>query len=93
MDFTRRALIGSVPVALVTAHPLFRRLAWAQAAATGRLIVQRAAPLAAEMPLSGLTSWITPNDLFHILTNIVSTLPTADPATWRLIIDGQVERH
>ena len=92
IDFTRRALIGSVPVALVTAHPLFRRLAWAQAAATGRLIVQRAAPLAAEMPLSGLTSWITPNDLFHILTNIGSTLPTVDPATWRLSIDGQVER-
>ncbi len=92
MDITRRVLVGGLPLVVVSAHPALRRLAWAQAPVTGRLIVQRAAPLAAEMPLSALNSWITPNDLFHILTSLSDTLPTIDPATWRMTIDGHVER-
>jgi len=91
-DLTRRALVAGMPLALLAAHPVFRALAWAQPPNTGRLIVQRAAPLAAEMPLSGFGTWITPNDLFHILTTIADPLPTLDPAAWRLTVDGHVEQ-
>jgi DMSO/TMAO reductase YedYZ molybdopterin-dependent catalytic subunit len=91
-DLTRRAIVAGMPLALLSAHPAFRSLAWAQAPSTGRLIVQRAVPLAAEMPLSGFGTWITPNDLFHILTSIADPLPTLNPAAWRLTVDGQVEQ-
>ena len=89
---TRRAFVGGVPLALLAADPLLRRLAWAQAPAAGPLIVHRAAPLAAEMPLKSLTGWITPNELFHVLTVMANPLPAIDPAGWRLGIEGQVER-
>jgi DMSO/TMAO reductase YedYZ molybdopterin-dependent catalytic subunit len=91
-DLTRRAIVAGMPLALLSAHPLFRALAWAQAPNTGRLTVQRAAPLAAEMPLSGFGTWITPNDLFHILTTMADPLPTIDPAAWRLTVDGLVDQ-
>src|SRR6266545_2741252 len=91
-NLTRRAIVAGMPLALLSAHPLFRRLAWAQAPNTGRLIVQRAAPLAGEMPLSGFGTWITPNDLFHILTTMADPLPTIDPAAWRLTVDGLVDQ-
>src|SRR5437773_8016805 len=91
-DPTRRAIVAGVPLALLTVHPAFRTRVWAQAPSTGRLIVQRAVPLAAEMPLSGFGTWITPNDLFHILTVMANPLPAIEPAAWRLAVDGQVEQ-
>ena len=91
-DLIRRAIVAGMPLALLSGHPVFRALAWAQAANTGRLLVQRAVPLAAEMPLSGFDTWITPNDLFHILTTMADPLPTIDPAAWRLSVDGLVEQ-
>ena len=95
---TRRGFVGAVPLALLAGHPLWRGIASAQTPALGqplpgtRLIVGRVTPLAAEMPLANLTSWITPNDSFHILTSMAMTLPTIDPAHWRLTVEGQVER-
>ncbi|MBI1893331.1 MAG: sulfite oxidase [Candidatus Rokubacteria bacterium] len=89
---TRRAFVGGLPPALVAAHVLVRNLAWAQAPAGSQLILHRAAPLVAEMPLKGLTSWITPNDLFFILTIMANPLPTIDPGAWRLSVEGQVDR-
>ena len=97
-EFTRRSFVGAVPVALLAAHPLWRGVTSAQTLAVGqplpgtRLIVGRVSPLAAEMPLANLTSWITPNDSFHILTSMATTLPAVDPANWRLTVEGQVER-
>src|SRR3989449_629086 len=91
-DRTRRAILAGMPLALLAAHPAFRARVWAQAPSTGRLIVQRAVPLAAEMPLSGFGTWITPNDLFHILTTMANPLPAIEPAGWRLAVDGQVEQ-
>src|SRR3989454_849917 len=91
-DRTRRVILAGMPLALLAAHPAFRARVWAQAPSTGRLIVQRAVPLAAEMPLSGFGTWITPNDLFHILTTMANPLPAIEPAGWRLAVDGQVEQ-
>ena len=56
------------------------------------MIVHRAAPLVAEMPLASLTSWITPNELFHVLTIMANPLPSIDPSSWRLSVEGQVEQ-
>src|SRR5256712_4566005 len=91
-DRTRRVILARVPLALPAAHPAFRARVWARAPSTGRLIVQRAVPLAAEMPLSGFGTWITPNDLFHILTTMANPLPALDPPGWRLAVDGQVDQ-
>ncbi len=97
-DITRRTFVRGVPLALVTASSLLRELAWAQAPTVGQplagtgLIVGRAAPLAAEMPLASLKTWITPNELFHILTTMATTFPEIDLAAWRLTVDGQVDR-
>ncbi len=91
-SLSRRAFVGGLAVASVAAHPLLRGLAWAQAPGVGRLMVQRPSPLAAEMPLASLTSWITPNDLFHIVTIMADPLPAIDPAQWRLSIEGEVGR-
>src|SRR2546422_7396025 len=91
-DRTRRVILAGMPLALLAAHPAFRARVWAQAPSPGRLIVQRAVPLAAEMPLSGFGTWITPNDLFHILTSMANPLPAIEPAGWRLAVDGQVEQ-
>lgn len=89
---SRRAFVGGLAVASVAAHPLLRGLAWAQTPGVGRLMVQRPSPLAAEMPLASLTSWITPNDLFHIITIMADPLPAIDPAQWRLSVGGEIER-
>ena len=89
---TRRAFVQGVPLALLAAHPLLRRPAWAQAPAGSQLIIHRAAPLIAEMPLASLTSWITPNELFHVLTIMAKPLPSIDPSSWRLRVEGQVKR-
>ena len=45
----------------------------------------------AEAPLASLTSAITPNELFHILTIMADPLPDIAPADWRLSVEGQVE--
>src|SRR5439155_1275354 len=54
-DPTRRAIVAGVPLALLTVHPAFRTRVWAQAPSTGRLIVQRAVPLARILERAGLT--------------------------------------
>jgi len=46
--------------------------------------------LTLEMPMSRLTSWITPLDSFFVRNNLL--MPTVDPSDWRLTVDGEVER-
>src|SRR5207245_11655366 len=81
-----------IPRTLASSQPSSHGCVWPQARGTWRLIFQRAVPLAAEMPLSGFGTWITPNDLFHILTTMANPLPAIEPAGWRLAVDGQVEQ-
>ncbi len=88
----RRGVLVGLPAAALAGSPLLRRFAWAQQGlASEKLIVHRAAPLVAEPPLARLTSAITPNDLFHILTIMADPLPDIAPADWRLSVEGQVE--
>ena len=55
-----------------------------------RLIVRAARPQDLETPAHLLTSWITPNDLFYVRSHFYT--PSVDANTWRLRIDGDVER-
>ncbi len=90
--FSRRAFVGGLALASVAGQPLLRRLAWAQTPGAGRLLVRRAAPLAAEMPLESVTGWITPNELFHVLTVMADPFPAIEPAQWRLSVEGELGR-
>ncbi|WP_309068549.1 molybdopterin-dependent oxidoreductase [Microbacterium sp.] len=51
-----------------------------------------ALPDGAELDIPGLSPLITPNaDFYRVDTAL--TVPTVDPGTWRLIIDGMVDRR
>src|ERR1700694_2352515 len=98
VDLTRRKLVGGIRLGLLASQWGWAAIARAQAAAVGQplagkaLIVGRPVPLTAEAPLSGMTSCITPNDRFPILTSIASSYPVIEPAAWRLSVEGVVER-
>lgn len=47
-------------------------------------------PLCAETPLSALDSWITPTDRFFVRSHL--PVPEIDPKSWRLVVDGEVDR-
>ena len=55
-----------------------------------RLLQMNGYPLDAETPLDLLTTYLTPNDLFFVRHHWNPTFP--DPSTWRLTVDGEVER-
>jgi DMSO/TMAO reductase YedYZ molybdopterin-dependent catalytic subunit len=88
----RRAFVAGVPMAIMATQSLLRGVAWTQTPTASPLIIHRAAPLTAEMPLSRLTTWITPNELFHVLTIMANPLPAIDSAGWSLSVEGQVEQ-
>ncbi|QKJ19087.1 molybdopterin-dependent oxidoreductase [Microbacterium hominis] len=51
-----------------------------------------AVPAEAELGIPGLSPVVTPNaDFYRVDTAL--TVPTVDPAQWRLVIDGMVERR
>lgn len=92
---SRRALLGTLPLALLASRP---RGAWAQAPETGQklagtgLIVGRASPLMAETPIESITTWITPIERFPILTSLAAEYPAIEPAAWRLNLGGLVKQ-
>lgn len=49
-------------------------------------------PAGAELDVKGISPLITPNaDFYRVDTAL--TVPTVDPSTWRLVIDGMVDRR
>jgi DMSO/TMAO reductase YedYZ molybdopterin-dependent catalytic subunit len=53
------------------------------------LIVREKEPLNLEMPFSGLSSFITPNESFYVRCHF--PIPEIAPEDWRLQVDGEVE--
>jgi len=49
-------------------------------------------PKGAELDIPGLTKLITPNKDFYRVDTAL-TVPTIDPETWRLVIDGMVDQR
>jgi sulfite oxidase len=47
-------------------------------------------PYCAETPLAGLNSWITPTERFFVRSHFA--IPDVNVATWRLVVDGEVDR-
>jgi DMSO/TMAO reductase YedYZ molybdopterin-dependent catalytic subunit len=56
-----------------------------------RLIPRTENPLNLETPLAALERFITPNDLFYVRNHF--PMPTLDASTWRLRVEGAVERE
>jgi len=89
---SRRGLIRTLPAALLGTQLLPFGRAWAQAPVAGQplagkgLIVGRPSPLMAETPIASMTTWITPNDRFPILTSIATDYPAIEPGAWRLSV-------
>ena len=94
----RREILKALPLVLLGARAWRPGVAVAQNLTAGQLlpgtglIVGRVDPLTAELPISGMTTWITPVERFPILTSIAHSFPDAAPASCTLSIDGQVEQ-
>ena len=58
--------------------------------AKDQLIVRSGRPQDLETPAHLLDSWITPNERFYVRSHFYT--PTIDPATWSLVLDGEVEK-
>jgi DMSO/TMAO reductase YedYZ molybdopterin-dependent catalytic subunit len=54
------------------------------------MIVRQTAPLNLETPFAQLSDWIVPVEEFFVRNHF--PVPTPDPAEWRLVIGGLVER-
>jgi DMSO/TMAO reductase YedYZ molybdopterin-dependent catalytic subunit len=99
IDRSRRAFLGALPLAILGTQFLRTDFAWAQMPAAGQplagkgLIVGRPVPLTAETPLQSITTWITPNDRFPILTSIAKEYPSIEPSEWRLNVGGLVGKQ
>lgn len=55
-----------------------------------RLIVRSRTPQDLETPVSLLTTWITPNDLFFVRSHLPT--PNVEAAKWALTVAGSIER-
>lgn len=56
---------------------------------TAALHVANESPYCAEPPLASLNAWITPTDRFFVRSHF--PVPQLDIASWRLVVDGEVE--
>jgi DMSO/TMAO reductase YedYZ molybdopterin-dependent catalytic subunit len=54
------------------------------------MILREREPLNLEFPFRALSQWIIPNEQFYVRNHF--TAPKLDPATWRLRIEGAVEK-
>src|SRR5205809_5787033 len=54
------------------------------------LVPRQTAPDNAEFPIHQWWSWITPSRLFYVRSHF--SVPTLDPAAWRLVVEGDVEQ-
>ena len=96
MKLTRRDLLAAAAelgtlAAVSRAWPasLFAQAGPAVAAGKEKLIVRSVRPPDYEAPVALLDSWITPIDSFYVRSHL-PVPPAADPAGWRLQIDGEV---
>jgi DMSO/TMAO reductase YedYZ molybdopterin-dependent catalytic subunit len=94
---TSLGLVGLAAFQKPTAADQLLRLIAASAlsaqaqAVDDRMIVYSRKYLTLEMPMSLLTSWITPVDSFFVRNNLL--MPAAvDPSVWTLAITGEVKR-
>lgn len=55
-------------------------------------VTRRQPPASATLEVPGITGWQTPNEEFYLVHTAIS-VPTIDPADWRLRIHGMVERE
>lgn len=93
--FSRRTFLhGATQVAALGAvsglAPLGRAFQRAGSGTDARLIVRSRSPQDLETPISLLTDWITPNDVFFVRSHLPT--PNVDGSTWALNVAGAVDR-
>lgn len=93
--FSRRTLIRSAAGAAAMGSvggvgPLLQALQNTAAQPDRRLIVRSRSPQDLETPVSLLTNWITPNDVFFVRSHLPT--PNVQLEKWTLTIGGSVER-
>ncbi len=90
-DVTRRRFLDAVARVALSAGALRAYPLFAQAASgSERLIVHSTRPGDRETPVSLLDSWLTPNDRFYVRSHFYT--PVVQEDTWRLVVDGDVDR-
>ncbi|MGE0242210.1 MAG: sulfite oxidase [Parvibaculaceae bacterium] len=104
MQLTRRGFVSGsslATMAALAAQPIFSACSLAQAArppkllkmnGKAELIVLGENPLVAETPAHLLDGDVTPTEAFFIRNNGLPPEPTADPDTWMLAVDGEVQK-
>jgi DMSO/TMAO reductase YedYZ molybdopterin-dependent catalytic subunit len=63
---------------------------WAEEAAQPQLLVRQQNPVNLEFPFGSLQDFITPNELFYVRNHFPE--PEMNVQTWRLRVEGQVDR-
>ena len=91
-DFLRAAAVGLPLAALLHEGRAQGQTPLATAQESRRLpgmIVREKMPENLEFPFSSLDTFLTPNDRFYVRSHFA--VPTLDPATWRLRVEGAVK--
>ena len=73
---------------LFDASTALRVLAQTASGKDARMIVHSARPMDLETPVALLDDFITPIEAFYVRSHM--NVPQADPASWRLAVDGEV---
>ncbi len=96
MHVSRRTLLAAAAragavagTARLLAPGLFAQAGPTAAAGKEKLLVRSSRPTDYEAPVALLDSWITPIDSFYVRSHL-ATPPPADPAAWRVQLDGEV---
>src|SRR5262245_60121603 len=90
MHLSRRDLLRAAPLA---ALPLASRVATAQPKADPRfpgMIVRMEQPRNLETPLSALNTDVVPNEHFFVRSHF--DVPKIDPTTFKLTVEGHIEK-
>src|SRR5438105_989908 len=86
----RRAFLGAAAASLPLLSLSSRRLWAAEAENAASLVARQKDPNNFESPFHALDNFITPNDKFFVRNHFAQ--PKIDVQTWRLKIEGAVER-
>jgi DMSO/TMAO reductase YedYZ molybdopterin-dependent catalytic subunit len=90
MAINRRSFLGLAATASLAPSALAAAARSHTAHTRGSMLQMNGYPLNAETPLDLLTDYLTPNELFFVRSHWIPHMP--DLRTWRLTVDGEVER-
>src|SRR5262245_28016130 len=93
IDFGRRAFLRNaavLPFAYAASGAVRPQTAQTPGAAFPGVIMRQHSPDNLEFPFASLDGFIVPNNRFYVRSHF--PVPTVDASTWRLRVEGAVER-